>query len=149
MLRLGSSIAAFALLALCASAAHATNHLSCTNSSSVPDASLTAFNFDIEVAYSNTGGGGSVGKPTTSLTVVFPLNSQYGALEQMTLGGLHSSTCVFTESPGSSVHVEVTMKEVVFTSLKLVKGESFNVQAGTAPLVELTLAYTSVTVATN
>jgi hypothetical protein len=141
--------AAAAILALCGHLAHAANHLTCSNSSNVPDVSLLALNFDIEVAYSNTGSGGQAGKPTTSVSVVFPLNSQYAALSRIAQNGFRSSTCVLTESPSSSVSVEVTMKDVVFTSLKMVRGANFDVLAGSGPVVELSLAYSSYTLQTN
>jgi hypothetical protein len=144
------SLAGITLLALAASSAHAaTNHLSCSNSSNVPDETLSALDFDIEVAFSNTGSGGSVGKATTSVSVVFPADSQYAAIAKMALNGQHSSTCILTSAPNSSTTIEVNMKDVVFTGLKLVRGANYNVLADTGSKVELTLAYTSYTLTVN
>jgi hypothetical protein len=139
----------FALLAFSGSIAHASNHITCINSTNVPDTSLIAFDFDIAVPISNGGGGSSAGKPTTALSVVIPLSSNYAALSNLTLNGTHSSSCTLTESPSSSVSVQISVKDVLFSDLKIVKGTYYNPAANGTPVVELTLSYSSYSIQTN
>jgi hypothetical protein len=140
-------LALLALLGIGGSFAGASK-LTCANSANVPNAGVLAFNFDLQVATSSGGGGGGAGKPSSTLTVQIPFLADFGPIYQLVSTGRTSSSCTLTASSGTAIHVEYIMNNVTFSEMKLLQGDYFTNNTP-GPIVELTLAYSSIAVNTT
>lgn len=118
--------------------AHAA-HLTCNNSSNIPNADLVAFDLTISVPVSSGGGGGGAGKATTTVSVTLPVDANLPQLSQIVTSGRHSSTCVITDSTSS---LELTLHDVTFSKLEVVSGPTST--GKTQSVVQLSLAFSSI-----
>ena len=129
-------LSVLALAAAIAPAAHAA-HITCNNSSQVPNADLLGYDFTIDAPVSNTGGGGAgVGKVTTSLSITLPVDASTVALSQIATTGKHTSSCVITD-PSSPI--ELVLSDVIFTKFEVVNGP--DATGKTFSVVQVTLSY--------
>ena len=126
-----------ALAAVIAPAAHAA-HITCNNSSQVPNADVLGYDFTIDLAVSSGSGGsgGGSGKATSSLSITLPVDSSTVALSQFVTAGKHSASCVITD-PGSPI--ELVLTDVIFSKFEIVNGPGST--SKTVSAVEVTLVY--------
>ena len=128
-------LSVLALAAAIAPAAHAA-HITCNNSSQVPNADLLGYDFTIDVAVSSGGGGGSVEKPTSTLSITLPVDASTVALSQYVSAGKHTSSCVIID-PSSPI--ELVLTDVIFSKFEIVNGPGSTGKTYSA--VQLTLSY--------
>jgi len=134
-------LAALLFLAQSAQAARFT----CNSSAKLPNnVPLVGYNFGIQVPVS-AGGGSGVGKVTSTLSLQFPLDTTYSQLAQLVASGRHSSSCVLTDTPTSTIRVEIDFTDVIFTNLQLINGLPYGNSRSTS-VVQLNASYVSYTV---
>jgi hypothetical protein len=120
--------------------------LTCTDNNVAHTVSVQTFDFGVTTPIFTGPTGTTVGAPISSVTVSFPLSPFYVDFYQLAIAGQKLSSCVLNASTGTSPTLQVTMQNVIFSSLTAGSRDLSTTPATSSTVVNLGLSFQSAAV---